>query len=68
MYDSNTLKDKVAFITGGTSGINLGIAKGLVEVGAKVAVLGRNADKANAAAEEIMAEKGDCAHGRCQRS
>ena len=53
MYDKNTLKDKIAFIAGGTSGINLGIAKGLVEVGAKVAVLGRNPDKAKAAVQEV---------------
>jgi NAD(P)-dependent dehydrogenase (short-subunit alcohol dehydrogenase family) len=53
MFDKNTLQDKVAFIAGGTSGINLGIAKGMAEVGAKVAVLGRNTDKANAAAQEI---------------
>jgi NAD(P)-dependent dehydrogenase (short-subunit alcohol dehydrogenase family) len=61
MYDSKTLQDKVAFITGGTSGINLGIAKGLVEVGAKVAVLGRNPEKAASAAQEIMDEKGGTA-------
>ena len=61
MYDKNTLKDKIAFIAGGTSGINLGIAKGLVEVGAKVAVLGRNPDKAKAAAQEIMNEVGGTA-------
>ena len=58
MYDKSTLKGKVAFIAGGTSGINLGVAKGLVEVGAKVAVLGRNAEKANAAAAEIEKEVG----------
>ena len=61
MYDRNTLKDKVAFISGGTSGINLGIAKGMVEVGAKVIVLGRNPEKAAAAAQEIMDEKGGSA-------
>ena len=58
MYDTKTLKDKVAFIAGGTSGINLGIAKGLVAVGATVAVLGRNPEKAAAAAQEIMDEVG----------
>jgi NAD(P)-dependent dehydrogenase (short-subunit alcohol dehydrogenase family) len=61
MYDRNTLENKVAFITGGTSGINLGIAKGMVEVGAKVIVLGRNPEKAAAAAQEIMNEKGGSA-------
>jgi len=61
MYEKQTLDNKVVFISGGTSGINLGIAKGMVEVGAKVAVLGRDADKANAAAAEIMQEKGGTA-------
>ena len=53
MFDPTTLKDRVVFIAGGTSGINLGIAKGMAAVGAKVAVLGRNPDKATAAAQEI---------------
>jgi NAD(P)-dependent dehydrogenase (short-subunit alcohol dehydrogenase family) len=44
---------KVAFIAGGTSGINLGIAKRLAQMGAKVAVAGRNAEKAANAAAEI---------------
>ena len=46
---------KVAFVAGGTSGINLGIARRFVELGAKVAILGRNPDKAKAAAAEIGA-------------
>lgn len=53
MYDKSTLKDKVVFIAGGTSGINLGIAHGMAAVGAKVAILGRNADKATKAAASI---------------
>ena len=44
---------KVAFVAGGTSGINLGSARRFVELGAKVAILGRNPDKAKAAGEEI---------------
>lgn len=63
MYESNTLKDKVAFIAGGTSGINLGIAKGLAKVGAKTAVLGRNAEKAVSAAQQIMSDCGQQAIG-----
>lgn len=41
------------FVAGGTSGINLGIAKRFVELGAKIAVLGRNPDKAARAAQDI---------------
>lgn len=46
---------KVAFVAGGTSGINLGIAARFASLGAKVAILGRNPEKANAAAEGIGA-------------
>ncbi|HUQ13858.1 MAG TPA: SDR family oxidoreductase [Novosphingobium sp.] len=46
---------KVVFVAGGTSGINLGIAKRFAELGAKVAVLGRDPDKAKVAAEGIGA-------------
>ncbi len=41
---------KTVFVSGGTSGINLGIAKRFTELGARVAVLGRNPEKAAAAA------------------
>ena len=44
---------RVAYVAGGTSGINLGIALRLAELGAKVAVVGRNLEKATAAADEI---------------
>ena len=44
---------KTAFVAGGTSGINLGIAKRFATLGAKVTVAGRNAEKAEAAASEI---------------
>ena len=52
------LQGKAAFITGGTSGINLGIAKRFAQAGAKVTVLGRKADKAEAARKEIEAVGG----------
>lgn len=55
MFKDGMLKGKVAYISGGTSGINLGIAIGLAQQGAKVAVVGRNPEKAEAAAAEIRA-------------
>ena len=39
------LDGQVAVVTGGNGGIGLGIALGLAEAGAKVAIWGRNADK-----------------------
>ncbi|MFA7555482.1 MAG: SDR family oxidoreductase [Spongiibacteraceae bacterium] len=53
MYTNDLLVGEVAFISGGTSGINLGVAKVLSCYGAKVCILGRDADKANSAAQEI---------------
>ena len=54
-FRDNLFAGKVAFVAGGTSGINLGIAARLAELGAKVAILGRNPEKAHAAAEGIGA-------------
>lgn len=52
-FRDDVLAGKSAFIAGGTSGINLGIARRFAELGAKVAVAGRNPEKAAAAAAEI---------------
>lgn len=50
-FKPGLMRDKAVFVAGGTSGINLGIAKRFAELGAKIAVVGRNHDKAlNAAA------------------
>lgn len=56
MIDYNVFEGKVAFVAGGTSGINLEIAKNYARYGASVAVMGRNPEKAAAAAEEIRTE------------
>lgn len=54
-YRDGLFAGKVAYVAGGTSGINLGIALRFAELGAKIAVVGRNPEKAAAAAEEIKA-------------
>ncbi len=52
-FREGLLAGKVAFVAGGTSGINLGIAKRFAALGAKVAVCGRDAEKAARAAGAI---------------
>ena len=51
------LTNKVALITGGNSGIGLGMAKALAAAGAEIAIWGTNAAK-NAAAREEIASSG----------
>jgi len=57
-FKENLFNDKVVFIAGGTSGINLGIAKGFGRLGAKVIVIGRNEERAAAAEKAIKEETG----------
>jgi NAD(P)-dependent dehydrogenase (short-subunit alcohol dehydrogenase family) len=52
-FKEQLLAGKTAFIAGGTSGINLGIARRFAELGARVAVAGRNPEKAANAAAQI---------------
>lgn len=47
------LRGHVALVTGGNSGIGLGMAQGLVDAGADVAIWGTNPDKNAAAAEQL---------------
>ena len=55
-FKDNLLAGKTAFVAGGTSGINLGIAQRYAALGAKVAVAGRNPEKAAAAAKSVGAD------------
>jgi 2-deoxy-D-gluconate 3-dehydrogenase len=48
-----SLSGRVALVTGGNGGIGLGMARGLAEAGAAVAVAGRNTAKSEAAAAEL---------------
>ena len=47
------LSGKVAIVTGGNGGIGLGMARGLAEAGASIAVVGRNEAKSLAAVGEL---------------
>ena len=52
------LGGKVAIVTGGNGGIGLGMAGGLAEAGAALAVVGRNTEKSEQAVAEINARGG----------
>ncbi len=52
------LSGKVAIVTGGNGGIGLGMARGLAAAGAKVALVGRNAEKSAAAAKQLAEDSG----------
>ena len=49
------LSGKVAIVTGGNGGIGLGIARGLADAGAAVAVVGRDETKSKAAVADLSA-------------
>ncbi|HEY1450836.1 MAG TPA: SDR family oxidoreductase [Solirubrobacteraceae bacterium] len=59
MSDLFDISGKTALVTGGSRGIGLMIARGLVQAGARVIVSSRKADDVNAAAQEL-AKLGDC--------
>lgn len=50
---TGVLAGKVAFVAGGSSGINLGVAHCFAQAGAKVALISRSPEKIEAAAQEL---------------
>lgn len=59
------LSGHVALVTGGNSGIGLGMARGLARSGASVAVWGTNADRNAAAVDELRALGAPADSWRC---
>ena len=53
------LKEKIALVTGSTTGIGFAIARSLAAEGAKVIINGRTSERVNAAVEKIKSETGN---------
>lgn len=58
-FSKDLFKGKTVFVTGGGSGINLGIAKNFAALGANIAICGRTQEKLDSAAGELRALMGD---------
>ncbi|CAN5259007.1 SDR family oxidoreductase [soil metagenome] len=58
-FGQAVLAGKTAFVAGGSSGINLGIAKRLVTAGARVVLLSRSQARVDAAVASIVADGGE---------
>ena len=59
------LRGRVAVITGGSTGIGLGIARALAREGVKLVVAGMNAQKAERAARQLQAGGAEALSARC---
>jgi NAD(P)-dependent dehydrogenase (short-subunit alcohol dehydrogenase family) len=54
-FAKDLFRGKTVFVTGGGSGINLGVAKNFAALGANIAICGRTQEKLDAAAPELRA-------------
>src|SRR5882757_3506 len=60
MFADNILQGKVAFVTGGGTGITGGVARAFAEAGAKLAITSRKIEHLEAAAKIINDNGGEC--------
>lgn len=58
VFQTDILRGKVAFVTGGGSGICKGIARALVAHGAEAAIVSRNLERLELAAKEVRGDTG----------
>lgn len=59
IFQKNILEGRVAFVTGGGSGICLAITRALMSHGARAVIVGRKADRLETAARELTEETGN---------
>ncbi|MFZ1702102.1 MAG: SDR family oxidoreductase [Pyrinomonadaceae bacterium] len=60
VFNTDILQGKVAFVTGGGTGITGGVARAFAKHGAKLAITSRNIENLKAMKAEIEADGGEC--------
>ncbi|PLC53974.1 short-chain dehydrogenase [Pollutimonas nitritireducens] len=65
MFTNDTLKGRSALVTGGGSGLGLGIATAYAQLGANVMIVGRNEERLESAIEHLKKSGGSVASMKC---